>query len=342
MNNYNLVFSIFIIFLLVSCNSVNPRVETTDQLDSFIVFMTDRNGKWEWYSMRPDGSEQNLFDMFLPVDKTIVGIWWEETLRKFIFVLEDNQRTQDIYTYDYSKKELKRITKDGVVKSEVAFSKKTSTYIFVCFMNGLNICKFSEKDNRFNQLTTFITNESSPKWINDEKILFVSDNTGIPNIWLMDINGGNLKNLSNVGFTEQNPSVSNINQLIAFESQRDGDWNIFLMDFAGSGAFNLTKSDSTNVQPLWSPNGEWIAFISNRNGYWEIFAISRDGSEVLSLSNNNKYPIQHFSWAPDSSALIWVAEKDDYLQIFKTNIQNQEIFQLTTTESHNNSPIWIH
>jgi len=342
MRTNNLVISILITFLLVSCNSVNLNVKMTDQLDSFIVFMTDRNGQWEWYSMRSDGSEQTPFNISLPADNTIVGIWWEDVLGKFIFVLEDSQQNQDIYTYDYNKKDLKRITKDGVVKSEVAFSKKTSTYIFVCFMNGLNICKFSEKDNKFTQLTTFITNESSPKWINDENILFVSDNTGIPNIWSMDKNGGNLKNLSNVGFTEQNPSISNINQLIAFESQRDGNWNIFLMDFAGKGVSNLTKSDSTNVEPLWSPNGEWIAFLSNRNGYWEIFAISRDGSEVLSLSKNYKYPIQHFSWSPDGSALIWVAEKDDYLQIFKTNIQDQEIIQLTTTISHNNSPIWIH
>ncbi len=99
------------------------------------------------------------------------------------------------------------------------------------------------------------------------RIAFESDRDGhiINNlfayeIYVMDANGGNQRNLTNNPTDDRNPSWSPDGKRIAFTSDRDGNSEIYVMDADGGNQRNLTNNDRSDEDPSWSPDGKRITF----------------------------------------------------------------------------------
>ena len=128
------------------------------------------------------------------------------------------------------------------------------------------------------------------------QIAFMSHRDGNWEIYVMDTNGGNQRNLSKNGFDEWDPSWSPDGKWIAFVSDRnDRGWNrqIYVMDTNGGNQRRLTNNHHDDRSPSWSPDGKRIAFVSDRAGHvhdgWptsEIYVMDNDGSNPQNLSNN--------------------------------------------------------
>ncbi|HJV32137.1 MAG TPA: hypothetical protein VJ558_08060, partial [Bacillales bacterium] len=95
------------------------------------------------------------------------------------------------------------------------------------------------------------------------KIAFASNRTGNSNIWVMNADGTNPTQLTNVPFDDKNPTWSPDGNQIAFASNRAGDIDlidsIWVMDNDGTNITQLTNDEDDN-QPAWSPDGTQIAF----------------------------------------------------------------------------------
>ena len=94
------------------------------------------------------------------------------------------------------------------------------------------------------------------------QIAFTSFRDGNREIYVMDADGSNLRNLTRNPALDYAPAWSPDGGQIAFTSDRDGNWEIYVMDAKGRNLRNLTKNASTDDAPSWSPNGEHIAFAS--------------------------------------------------------------------------------
>ena len=98
------------------------------------------------------------------------------------------------------------------------------------------------------------------------QIAYDSERRGNEEIFVMDSDGQNPRNLTNHPANDWHPSWSPSGARLAFTSNRDATFGIYVMDANGENVHNLTRHPLGDDLPAWSPLGDKIAFRSNRDG----------------------------------------------------------------------------
>ena len=86
-----------------------------------------------------------------------------------------------------------------------------------------------------------------------QKIAFTKDLGGNGEIYVMNVDGGGLRRLTDDPRLDEYPTWSPDSQWIAFHSERDGDSEIYIVRPDGSDLRQLTSNDDRDMQPSWSP-----------------------------------------------------------------------------------------
>ena len=114
-------------------------------------------------------------------------------------------------------------------------------------------------DGSNNNAVTTAGRSLAPIWSPDgRKILFQAKRDGNWEIYIIDTDGSNEKNLTNNPASDYSPlptfpSWSPDGKQIAFVSDRDGNQEIYVMDADGSHLLRLTNNDVDDSGPVWQP-----------------------------------------------------------------------------------------
>src|SRR5262249_27855322 len=126
-------------------------------------------------------------------------------------------------------------------------------------------------------------------WTPKEQIVFVSQNSGNDDIWIMNDDGGDQRQLTFNAGLNNNPTVSADGRFIVFTSTRTGAPHICRMDTDGSNAKQLT-SGSTEGFPQISPDGQWVVYtlFAGETTLWRVSI--EGGAPVPITSSAAAYP----------------------------------------------------
>ncbi|MCB9455743.1 MAG: PD40 domain-containing protein [Anaerolineaceae bacterium] len=174
--------------------------------------------------------------------------------------------------------------------------------------------------------------DSNPVWSPDgQRIAFVSERSGNSDIWVMDADGTNLRNLTSTSEAEDiSPLWSPDGRWIAFGSGRSGSGNVWLTNPDGTNLVNLSK-DSMDIagSPAWSPDGNYLAITSWQGGVWIIDIQSfarRNITEGSTDVEAYKWP----SWSPDGQRIALTTYSNDRVLI--ANVDGSGIATLNDTK----------
>ena len=192
------------------------------------------------------------------------------------------------------------------------------------------------------------------------QIAFVSHRDGNPEIYVMDIDGNNQRNLTNHPDKDWSPSWSPDGKRIVFRSNRDGHvvnnipaYEIYVMDTDGGNLQNLTNNPNNDSSPSWSPDGKRIAFASWDGEFidfvvdFEIYVMDTDGGNLQNLTNNpndDRYP----SWSPDGERIVFVSQRPGHFkgefgitsEIYVMDADGGNQQRLTENRQNDRSPSW--
>ena len=104
----------------------------------------------------------------------------------------------------------------------------------------------------------------------DGAVVFDSKMNGNWDIYYMDGQGNNLRQLTFSNSDERWPTLSPDGSHFAYTSNQDGYFNIVIQDLYGERRFNLTHNGSNEMMPDWGP-WDQIIFVSDVNGNKDIF-----------------------------------------------------------------------
>ena len=120
-------------------------------------------------------------------------------------------------------------------------------------------------------------------WTSDNRVLYMSNEGGVPDIWIADPGGGNRKQLTTNG--GGSPVATADGKYIVFVSGRDGSIAIWRMNIDGSNPVRLSKG-SIDVFPSLTPDGKTVVYIDNGGAKPTIWKISIDGGTPEQLSDH--------------------------------------------------------
>jgi Tol biopolymer transport system component len=121
-------------------------------------------------------------------------------------------------------------------------------------------------------------------WTADGKIVYDSIVSGNPDIWLMDSDGSNQKQITFDGHFDYNPVASPDGRYIVFISERTGSPHIWRMNADGSNPRQLTSGNTNENTPVLTPDGRWVVYASLSEGgtFWKV---SIDGGNLDQITS---------------------------------------------------------
>jgi TolB protein len=106
-------------------------------------------------------------------------------------------------------------------------------------------------------------------------------------IWIVDVESGQMTQLTNSEEDEFDPAWSPDGLKLAFVSILDEENpEVFTINIDGSDRTRLTKNDSWDVHPTWSPDGGMLTFSSDREGNFDIFIMQSNGDNQIRMIDN--------------------------------------------------------
>jgi Tol biopolymer transport system component len=143
-------------------------------------------------------------------------------------------------------------------------------------------------------------------------IVFVSDRSGADEIYVMNADGSNVREIPTIEGQKAYPVVSPDGRKIVFTVgplQAGGTSSLYVVSADGAHPTRLTSEPGLDELPTWSGDGAHIAFVSTRDGNDEIYVMNADGTGQTNLTNNAANDFRP-SWSPAANAILFESDRD--------------------------------
>lgn len=163
--------------------------------------------------------------------------------------------------------------------------------------------------------------------------------TGKTNIFLTDLSGKIIKQLTNGWGIEVHPSFSPDGSKMVFVSDRGGNPQVYMLNLTSGRVKRLTYGYKYAAGPEWSPRGDMIAFQLQVNGVFQIATIRPDGGGLKILTHglsSSEGP----TWSPDGRLIAYAGRKTGRYQIYLITASGELIKRLTNLPGNNTDPAW--
>lgn len=211
----------------------------------------------------------------------------------------DYDETYDIIEYDLDSKSYRSLTTELGYDAEGCYSSNGQQIVFASNRRG-----FADD-----------LDEASKKIFEMDKTLFMD-------IYVMDADGSNVRQVTNVrgydGGCFFSPDGKKIVWRRFAEGSRVGE--VFTMNADGSDVKQITQLRATSFAPIFHPSGKYMLFCSNavQDTIFDLYLVDAEGnSPPIKVTNSNKF--EGFPcWHPNGEEISWTSNRgaDGLSQIY--------------------------
>jgi TolB protein len=175
--------------------------------------------------------------------------------------------------------------------------------------------------------------------IAESKIYFVSTRSGNKEIWSMDYDGANQKQVSKLGSIALSPRISPDGSRLAFSGLTKDSWQIMMYSTELNRTVSFPRYGGDNFSPAWSSDGTKIAFSSSmHSGLSEIFIADASGAGARRLSTG-KGDVSPVFNPRTNGQIAWVSGRTGLPQIYVMDADGSNV-QKMTDQGYAVSPAW--
>lgn len=175
--------------------------------------------------------------------------------------------------------------------------------------------------------------------IAESKIFLVSNRTGHKEIWEMDYDGANQKQITHLDTISLSPRISPDGHRLAFSEMGKRGWDIRMYSMDLNRLVNFPSGSGSDLSPAWSPDGNTLAFSSSRSGDPEIWVSAASGfnpRRVTAYAGPDVSPV----WNPKTGTQIaWISGRTGLPQLYIMDSDGTSV-QRMTDGGYATSPSW--
>ena len=182
----------------------------------------------------------------------------------------------------------------------------------------------------------------SPAWSPDGQNIALTDKPrGNSEIFIMNADGGDVRNLTNNPMADTNPVFSPTGREIVFDRHFYGKARLYRMDLDGGNQQRVTASEGYEMTPAFAPDGASLAFAGDRqtpdSRGLDIFLLNlnpRNERRLAALRLHDVSPV----FSPDGKRIAFVGSADGNAEIYLMNADGTGLFRLTHCKSEEVTP----
>ncbi len=170
---------------------------------------------------------------------------------------------------------------------------------------------YQPKDLPFTRITTGNWSDIYPALSPDHtQIAFASNRNGFWDLYVMNLQSGDIAQITNTPEYDSAPSWSPDSQWLVFETYTNDNLEISIVSVNDrtQSIVSITQDPASDHSPVWAPDGRHVAFISSRGGDSDVWLANLDltgEDRYQNLSNTPFASENHPLWNEDGSELLW-------------------------------------
>jgi len=175
------------------------------------------------------------------------------------------------------------------------------------------------------------------------KIYFESSRSGAREIWSMDPDGSNQKQLTFYKAIAMRPAISPDGTTLAYTTDMKTGWMLRLQSLVTGGRLPFFNPPSTlNQTPDFTPDGKKIVFSSNvaGRGDSQLYIANVDGGDLQRLTYSNSIDVEPRVNPKTGSEIVFVSGRSGTPQVYRMSIDGTDVQRLTNGEGDAVNPAW--
>lgn len=168
---------------------------------------------------------------------------------------------------------------------------------------------------------------------------FASNRTGNFEIWLMDWDGANQRQITRHNALSILPSWSADNQRMVYTSFFGGSSEMYIISRRGGGRVRVPTGLGLNTSATFSPISNDIAFVGSVAGNPDIYVIKDDATNLRRLTHDSSIESTP-EWSPNGRQISFTSGRSGSPQIYTMDAEGSSVERISFEGDWNDDATW--
>ena len=171
------------------------------------------------------------------------------------------------------------------------------------------------------------------------RIAFVSTRTGKSELFVMDADGSNQRQMTADNKMVAAPCWGARGIEIYFTSYKNFNPDLYGISIDGTQRWSISALPGFNLSPAWSEKKQHIVLTLSKDGNSELYTMTREGKNLKRLTQQKSIESSP-SWSPDGSTIIFTSDRTGTPQIYRMASDGSNQKRITFQGRYNDSAVF--